>query len=119
YALRRDWDLFSPLGALAAFAASIVVLRRPDDRAAAVRTAALCLFSFAPFVVSNAGDSADRRMFAEMAASSLGSVPDVRGEAARAESVRRWSEEGRRQDKTGSAGLVGEGYALAKARRNV
>ncbi len=75
YPLRRDWDLFSPLGILASFVAGILVLRAPRDRLATVRVTALCLFAFAPFVVSNAGDFKDRRAFAQSAAAALDAPP--------------------------------------------
>jgi tetratricopeptide (TPR) repeat protein len=117
YALRRDWDMFSPLGALAAFVAAILALRHRGDRAMAVRIAALCLFSFVPFVVSHAGDFKDRRQFA-MAAASAFDQSRVRGdEEVHATSVRRWDDETRRLDETGAAAWIDEGDALgAKGR---
>ncbi len=118
YALRRDWDLFSPVGTFAAFLVAILVLRRRDDRLAAVRVGALCAFAFVPFVAMNAGDAPDRRTFAIGAAAALDAWPDVRGPAAKAASVGRWDAETRRWDVTGSAARIDEGDALKRAGRD-
>lgn len=118
YALRRDWDLFSPAGTLAAFLAAILVLRVRDDRLAAVRIGALCAFAFVPFVATNAGDAADRRTFAIGAAAALDAWPDVRGADAKAASVRRWDDATRRWDVSRSAALIDEGDALKRAGRD-
>jgi hypothetical protein len=114
YALRRDWDLFSPCGTLAAFLVAILVLRERADRLAAVRIGALCAFAFVPFVISNAGDFADRRTFALGAAAMLDGSPDVRGAAAKAASVRRWDDKTRLWDVTGSAARIDDGDALKR-----
>ena len=117
YPLRHDWDMFTPAGAALAFAASIVVLRERGDGAAAVRVSALCLFAFVPFVASHAGDLADRRSFAQVAATTIERWPDVRGDDVRRASVRAWDDETRRLDVSGAAARIDEGDVLARANR--
>jgi hypothetical protein len=117
YPLRHDWDMFTPGGGIAAFAAAVLVLRRPGDRAAAVRVAAVCLFAFVPFVASHAGTLAERRSFAQVAATTIERWPDVRGEEIRLASVRAWDDETRRLDVSGAAARIDEGDVLAHANR--
>jgi tetratricopeptide (TPR) repeat protein len=117
YPLRHDWDMFTPLGAVGAFAVCLLVLRRAGDRAAAVRVAALCLFAFVPFVASHAGDLAMRRDFAQVAAATIDRFPDVRGDEPRRASVRAWDDETRRLDVSGAAARIDEGDAAARANR--
>jgi tetratricopeptide (TPR) repeat protein len=117
YPLRHDWDMFTPAGAIAAFAAAIFVLRECRDRAAAVRVTALCLYAFVPFVASHAGDLAERRSFAQVAATTIERWPDVRGDDLRRAYVRAWDDETRRLDVSGAAARIDEGDVEARANR--
>jgi len=64
YSLRRDWDLFSSLGAPLALLAGLVFLGAARGRRVAVGVVVLSVYAFAPFLVANTGRTIDRVRYA-------------------------------------------------------
>ncbi len=62
YPLRHDWDLFSPMGIPLGLLGGLAFLGRGGGARRAVGAAALSLLCFVPFVLSNRGDTYDRRL---------------------------------------------------------
>ncbi len=60
---RMDWDLFSLMGIPVAFLGGLAFLSRGGGSRRAVGAAVLSLFCFVPFVLSNWGDTHDRRIY--------------------------------------------------------
>jgi len=118
YSLRRDWDLFSSLGAPLALLAGLVFLRSTGGRRVATATVVLCLYGFLPFVAANTGTLVDRARYAASIASSYRTVAeglsgDERAELGRLSSV--WSRRAARLDI--HRGSLEEAHALASAGR--
>ncbi|MEN8152117.1 MAG: hypothetical protein ABFS86_20035 [Planctomycetota bacterium] len=72
FPLRRDWDLFSPMGIPLTLLGALAYLRTVErPGAAAVRVAALSLFCFVPFVLTATGTRYERNLTARKHAKSL------------------------------------------------
>ncbi len=62
FTLRQDWELFSPMGIPLTLMGVLAFLGRGAGSRRAVGVAALSLFSFVPLVLSNRGETYDRRL---------------------------------------------------------
>jgi Flp pilus assembly protein TadD len=71
YSLRRDWDLFSPMGVPIALLGGLAFLRSGGGRRRALGVGALALLTFVPFAIGNTGDRYRRQRYARTVRSAL------------------------------------------------
>ena len=112
FSLRRDWDLFSPMGIPIALLGGLLFLRDEIRPGTALRVAAVSLFCFVPFVIANTGGPMERYLYA-------GQLVRAHRDAGDPEGAKAWDAERERRDPGGVRETVLRADALAKDGRFV
>jgi tetratricopeptide (TPR) repeat protein len=103
YALRRDWDLFSPVGIPLALLGGLAFLAGRRRAGTAVAVGVLSLYAFVPFVVANTGTRKDRHRYANAVADAYRVAEDLTEGESREEARwhrTRWQERAAALDRT-------------------